>query len=642
MISFQKITIQNFRAYEDISLDFNAEAGVFLMSGDNGSGKSTFLNAINWCLYGDTPFYTTEDVKEVVNNHAPENATASVELFANIRDKRYRFYRSTRRGAPGGVLDVAVETNGDWSDLDGVHAQDAVRRILPKDLRHLFFFNGEQLKDIFSKDSQEHNLKFSVYKVSELDVIDSAMRHLTMVEDLYLKQISKQSRNADKIDDLKTQKQDLESRIEGHSQVIDELQDKVKRKRQRISELDKLMKDTAESRLMLGRRNELRDIIQLLKADINKLLLDKAEAFHSNFHRSLLHDEFHTYYDALIDASRQGIIPPPINPTQTAKILSSGVCICGRELTENERTFIETQHKEYTRMEELHYLTDGINTYEYVAQELTEVKYIYTDILNDVLKKKLDKSKYEEELKKVNEGLEGIDEANLHDNPQLRRTHLEDRISQINQQIGFDARNKDLLLQALKKVNLELDRTIKSGTEDMHLENLRQKAHGLRLKLVSMKDVMERNIRVKLETSVWDTFSTILPHTNFTKIALDRDYTISLTATDGIVYSTAMLATGPTKVLGLSLAHSLSKDLGYKDVPFLIDNLYGDIKETHYGEITDMISSLAKNKQIIVMDLNIDKTERGFADGVIAQKFLIERIPETNKTLISEVTNEPS
>ena len=50
-----------------------------------------------------------------------------------------------------------------------------------------------------------------------------------------------------------------------------------------------------------------------------------------------------------------------------------------------------------------------------------------------------------------------------------------------------------------------------------------------------------------------------------------------------------------------------------------------------------MISVLASNKQIIIMDLNIDRTERGFSPDVIAQKFMIKRHPEDNKTTIAEL-----
>lgn len=640
MISFKRISIKNFRAYKDVVVDFSSDSGIFLISGDNNSGKSTFLNAINWCLYGDTPFYTTENIREVTNNHVSDDAVVSVEIFADIRGSRYRFQRSTRRGSYGGVLSVFIEEDGNWTALEGVVGQDAVRRILPKDLRHLFFFNGERLKDIFSKTSEEHDLQSSIYKVSEIDIIDNAMRHLGIAEEQYLKQIAKKNRNSDKIDKLREEKENAESHVEGHTNVINEQLEEKKRLNQKIAELDKLIKDTAESRYILEKRDDLQSKIKDLKIDLDKLKFDKADVFHQNFHRILLNDEFQEYSTTLIEASRQGVIPPPINPTVTGRILDGGVCICGRDISDSERRYIESQHTEYERMQELQYLTDGILIFEQIKNELPNTGYNYRDILKDERQKCHEKGKLEEELKKVNESLEGIDEAKAHDNPELRRTRLLDRIDRIGMQIGSDGRNKELWMSRLKAINKELDKVIEQDTSTSRLERLRLKAQTLRSILGEVKTVMENSIREKLQRSVWDTFSSILPDTNFVEIKLDKDYTMTLLATDGIPYSTGMISEGTTKVLGLSLAHSLSKDLGYTDVPFLIDNLYGNIKDTHYEQMTKMISSLASNKQIVIMDLNIDNTERSFEPGVISQKFALERIIDENKTIVKEIDHE--
>ena len=641
MISFKRISIKNFRAYEDVVVDFSSDTGIFLISGDNNSGKSTFLNAINWCLYGDTPFYTTENIREVANNHAPDDEMVSVEIFADIRGKRYKFQRSTKRGSYGGVLSVFVEDNGNWSTLEGVAGQDAVRRILPKDLRHLFFFNGERLKDIFSKTSEEHDLKSSIYKVSEINIIDNAIKHLGIVEGEYLKQITKKNKNSDKINKLREDKEEVESRIEGHTGVINEQLEERKRLNQKIAELDKLIKDTAESRYILEKRDDLHGRINDLKIDLDKLKFDKIDVFRQNFHRLLLNDEFQHYDMALKEASKAGKIPPPINPAVTQRILDGGVCICGRNVSDSERHYIESQHQEYERMQDLQYLTDGILTFQLIKDELPEVNYIYRDILKDERIKRDEKNRLEEDLKKVNESLEGIDQTKTHDNPELRRTRLLERIGRIDMQVGSDGRGLVALKSKLKSINTELDKVIQQDTSTQRLERLRLKAQTLRDSLYEVKGVMEDSIREKLQKSVWSTFSSILPDTNFIEIRIDKDYTMTLIATDGISYSTGMISEGTTKVLGLSLAHSLSKDLGYTDVPFLIDNLYGNIKDTHYAQITKMISSLASNKQIVIMDLNIDNTERGFEQGVISQRFALERIIDENKTIVKEIVREP-
>jgi hypothetical protein len=88
----------------------------------------------------------------------------------------------------------------------------------------------------------------------------------------------------------------------------------------------------------------------------------------------------------------------------------------------------------------------------------------------------------------------------------------------------------------------------------------------------------------------------------------------------------------------LSLTYGLSKDLGYSDIPLLIDNLYGDLSESHFADVTKVVSALAKDKQVIIMDLNIEKTENLFDSEVVKQRFHIKRSVNDNCTTIEEVT----
>ncbi|HPF30825.1 MAG TPA: AAA family ATPase [Candidatus Saccharibacteria bacterium] len=640
MISFDRISISNFRAYKDVAIEFESKNGVYLISGDNNTGKSTFLNAINWCLYGDTPFYTVDDVKEVVSLHAPEGTIASVEIYATIRGTKYRFFRSAKKSNFQGTLSVATESNGNWAEQDYSSSLDAVRRILPKDLRHLFFFNGENLKDIFSTKHNENDLKSSVYKVSEINLIDKAIEHLSIVELGYLREIAKKNKFADKIKQLEDNKNEIESNIEGHTQVITETRQKIDEKKRKIDELDKLIKDTAQARLLIEKRDDLSKRIKDFKIELSDLEFSMAEKLQENFHKVLLYNDFSVYADSLVNASKKGQIPPPIDPHETAKILDSGVCICNRPIGDTERHFIENQHKEFERLEELSFLTEGIPSFDGIRNDIPKIKNNYTDKVNDYNQKQNTKAQLEIELNSVNTSLQDIDEAKMHDDPQLRRSRINDSIEKLQLSLGFDASNKDKLIIQLKQITAELERTIQKDDTTQRLDNLRKRAETLRQQLYILKDTLVVAVRDKLQRSLWETFSSILPNTDFTEIKLNEDFLLSMPSRDGVVYNPNIVSVGTVKVLGLSLAHALSKDMGYTDVPFLIDNLYGNIKETHFEEITKMVTALAPDKQIIIMDLNIESTEAGFPPEVIAGKFMLVRNSDESNTTIRKVNKD--
>lgn len=637
MIAFHHIRIKQFRAYEDVSINFDASKGIILMHGDNGSGKSTLLNAINWCLYGDTPFYTTTRVAAVLNKHAPEGAIAEVELIASIEDKKYRFYRRAYSdSAPGGILEVSYEINGDWDVLDGASGGDAVRRILPKDIRHLFFFNGERLKDIFTHNS-EHNLKESVYKVAELNVIDNAIRHVKAVESSYFKQITRASRNADKLKQLHEAKETFQAALDGHDEVLEEYRQEKKKLKTQVAELDKLIKDTALGREYLAQRKLTEERLAEVEDRLFSAKEDQRQYIQENYHRMLLLDHTKEYKHVLEVASDAGAIPPPINPEVTSEILKNEVCLCGRHIGENEKVFIEKRHAEYTSKNELRFLTDGILTFANMDSKVKDVKHNLLDAMDVIHEATQKKSELQEALAKINETLADIDESKLHDNPEARRTKLVNKMSNLDMLIGGAANDKVKIEDQLRDVEKDLQKNASEDDAVKHLESKWLTAGRLKDELATIKSSMENIIREKLQKSVWQTFASILPGTNYTSLSIDVDYEIALLANDGVTYTPHNISEGQAKVLGLSLAHALSKDLGYSGIPLLIDNLYGNISESHYADTTNMVSSLASDKQVIIMDLNIDKTSNLFEPGVISQKFYIRRTADDNKTVIEEL-----
>ena len=53
----KRVKAQNYRQFKDIDVYFNKKSknDLHIIIGRNGTGKTNFLNAINWCLYGDEP-----------------------------------------------------------------------------------------------------------------------------------------------------------------------------------------------------------------------------------------------------------------------------------------------------------------------------------------------------------------------------------------------------------------------------------------------------------------------------------------------------------------------------------------------------------------------------------------------------------
>lgn len=68
----RKITFNNYRLYEGVNtIQFDAvdERNIFLISGQNGFGKTTFLHSLIWCLYGKLITEVEAEVRKDITNN---------------------------------------------------------------------------------------------------------------------------------------------------------------------------------------------------------------------------------------------------------------------------------------------------------------------------------------------------------------------------------------------------------------------------------------------------------------------------------------------------------------------------------------------------------------------------------------------
>lgn len=95
----EKIRIQNFRQYEDVTIPF--ERGLTAIVGPNGAGKSTIVEAIGFALYGEQR--STKDTLKPVRTNAGE---PSVTLWFQLGQDKYRVHRTMKTASLCLVTDV--------------------------------------------------------------------------------------------------------------------------------------------------------------------------------------------------------------------------------------------------------------------------------------------------------------------------------------------------------------------------------------------------------------------------------------------------------------------------------------------------------------------------------------------------------
>ena len=146
-----RITLQAFQSYlERQTIDFSSfgESGIFLITGNNGAGKSTIFQAMYFALYGqamDSDHVKPEDLR---TNGAPDDLETRVEFEFEAQGKTYRLVRTppqstaSRRG--GGLVRhdstatiEVLQSDGTYALLPDCKRPTAVTNKVIKELVHL-------------------------------------------------------------------------------------------------------------------------------------------------------------------------------------------------------------------------------------------------------------------------------------------------------------------------------------------------------------------------------------------------------------------------------------------------------------------------------------------------------------------------
>ncbi|HOR30376.1 MAG TPA: AAA family ATPase, partial [Candidatus Syntrophosphaera thermopropionivorans] len=122
MLTISSLKVQGFRGYTNYQeLVFDNDA-VFLF-GDNHKGKSSTLNAIEWCLFGDESVGGTTGLRERIGWEVPNrNMDPSKETFVELtlKDEQGSEYKVLRKyiTAKKDALTVTFPDNKSFTDAD--------------------------------------------------------------------------------------------------------------------------------------------------------------------------------------------------------------------------------------------------------------------------------------------------------------------------------------------------------------------------------------------------------------------------------------------------------------------------------------------------------------------------------------------
>ncbi len=625
------IKLFNFRCFyqqtSEIMLARLDDRNITIMHGNNGTGKTSLLNAFTWVLYEK---FTSAfgDPEQLVNRQAIAESQLNqlVECWAEVLfehdAKRYRVRRQTRayKLANNGEKNIQYSKSelflqvagddGRWVTQN--HPEAVINGILPRSLHQYFFFDGERIEQIVRSDNR-NEIAEATKKLLGVQVLDNAIKHLKEAR----KSLEDELKN---IGDAQTktlisQKQRLESdsadcevRIKEIEQELDAQNQLKVSCKQRLTELggiDEIQKRRENLELQeKENRSSLRSVKNELK-----------QAISTQGYSVFLPHAIADFRELVGGLHERGELPADIKQTFVLDLLERRKCICGAALHDGSPNY-----------EQVRSWLDkaGLADVETATLKLEgfvdEVEKQATDFWQSIDTKQSNINHLKTTISRLELELETISE-------QLRKSPIEDIRQMQNRLDEIDRKVEDLNLEKGKKLQKwtdyqgqieNLQKQIKSSKQNEGKQKLAQKRIDAAQQAIDLLIELKANrnelFRKQLETRIDEIFSQISFKAQTPR--LSEKYELSLVETIAGQEVQSGASTGENQILSLSFIGSIidrvrewSKSglvMGpdSSTFPIVMDSPFGSLDEIYRRQVARLIPQLAN--QLVVM---VSKTQ---------------------------------
>lgn len=227
-----KLSLHNFAIYkgeQEFDLNpLNKKKPIILIGAMNGSGKTTFLQSIDFLLYGkNSNTFKSQNLsyegyleKNIHKDHKDEGASISLNFRKQTRGKEENFkvVRMWKKNGEKIKENLFVYVNDNLDDLITKDWDNFIEQILPAKVAQLFFFDGEKIEQLADLDQSKEVLRKAIDSLLGLEIVTRL--------NLDLDEFAKKSAVLSKDDkDLKTINE-LENQVNLINQDIKKLEEK--------------------------------------------------------------------------------------------------------------------------------------------------------------------------------------------------------------------------------------------------------------------------------------------------------------------------------------------------------------------------------------------------------------------------------
>lgn len=626
-IVIDKIVFENYRQYGSGSLSFRTEGENLLsvLVAKNGTGKTTLLNAITWCLYDKELHLADEKTALPLVNAAaarslPEGSLIPVSVAITILDDNniVEFYRAINfktsidsagnpRYIPGkSKFTVSITPAGDFENtqvLQGIDADVVAKQYFDEAIFKFYFFDGEKLRDFFAA-GQSNTIQQSIFNISQVTMLENACGRLKRMHYDRTKKLAKDSPDIAALND---EREKQEKRLATARETLSDSKADVLELTRKREELDEILRGYDPIKKLQQERQDLEATLHRIEAEEETYHSDRSAFIRQYLVLLTLYPRIKTTLELIGGKEADGDLPPAIDKDQVRRLLAhlDEPCpLCNGVIGETGREHLEA-------------LLEKISVSSHTSNYLKEIKGPLERYLEQarLFKKELDSLRQREmdieerkkvataRLQQITSALSNFESESGQLNvakTEAERTAIIQRINVANQAIGAANTTIAACNEMLAQIEAAVTKALQTMNEHADIRKQLEVIDMLHGQFTKIKNQIMDEMKAEIEKTTWTIFdSMIWKKQTFGRIEIDDSYDIAVYNTDGIEMTGSLSA---TEQMALAYAFTLAiHRASGKNCPLVIDSPLGRVSDDNRENMARALQEVSRDKQIIML-----------------------------------------
>lgn len=667
----KSLTLNNFRQFKGqttICFSVDAAKNVTVILGNNTFGKTTILQAFNWCFYGRTNFdgdnkdmLLNYDLAHEMVNGGTQMVTVTIELthagcdYTLIRSQEYV---KECNEVSGGVstLDLSYKQSDGQTKVVQNGKEGIINDILPEGLSDYFFFDTERVSSIGNRS----DLGSAVKGLLGLTILDNLRSHLgtkayktSVIGEFYADMNSNGNVEAQKIlENIETEK----DRLDGYVSETDFVQQQLASYKAREDSLNEKLRAEATTAELQRQRDEIGEWLESARQRLGKntnAFIDyigngsaKKYGLFDFFIQPLAVEAMDFLKQAKI--SDKGI--KDLQSSTIMELLERGRCLCGCELKAgtplyesvvNELKFVPPESIGNT----VRNFVDNLEQYMDRLSVYNEIERLHDDIVEtqgvcDDLSKKIEDIDFglkdKENMRIYTEQLEDV---------RNKKESAEERLNGLNMRKGACQQK----IEAYQKMYDKLTSTL---AVNQKLKKYIACAETIQNYITTLYSSYEGDVRQSLIHEVNDVFGRM--YSGSRRVDIDEKYNVVLYSKVGneekatgeseglrrvknFAFIASLVSLAKNKMLKKNKAGEDVETLVSEPYPLVLDAPFSNADEEHVASISRELPKAAEQIIMFVMQKDWKWAFPVIGDRVGRQYALDKKSEQL--TLIEEIKN---